>query len=233
MTSPHAKIRASFDQPILFRTTNAEVYKTTLMTGSLWLRSDEYYRQVDDRIRRDESEGVNESKITVPLRIHPENGSSIEISGPGRIGQRIQPHYILSLHGSSISEGQLRSFGGCTFGIKNISKLSAEVLYRASLILNCAGYRFGPVSYRYATLALSHSHNGSSAICIGGAPPVYLNPWNTDVLTKQPIRPLTEQDEWRIVIFTDGYLKDNVDTPLQIKVDLSHFYAYQPFETDS
>jgi hypothetical protein len=57
-------------------------------------------------------------------------------------------------------------------------------------------------------------------------PPLYLDPLNTDVLRKQPIRPFIEQDEWRIVIFTEGYLNDDPHAPLQIQVDPSHFYPY-------
>ncbi len=64
-------------------------------------------------------------------------------------------------------------------------------------------------------------------MCIGGNPPVYLNPLNTDVLRKRPIVPFIEQDEWRIVILTNGYLGDDPNAPLQLNVDPSNFYAYQ------
>jgi hypothetical protein len=116
-------IRADLDAPILFRTTSANVYEATLATGSLWLRSDQYYREIEDEARKDDTEGVNGGKLTIPFRLQPENGPAIEIRGSGQIAQKIVPHYILSMHGSSISEGQLRSFGECSFGIKNISKL--------------------------------------------------------------------------------------------------------------
>jgi hypothetical protein len=94
-------------------------------------------------------------------------------------------------------------------------------------MLKCVGYRYGAVYYQYAALALSHHQIGSSAMSLGGAPPVYLNPLSTDVLRKQPVMPFIEQDEWRIVIFTEGYLEDDPTAPLRINVDPSHFYAYQ------
>lgn len=219
-------IDSDFDEPILFRTTSADVYKSTLETGSLWLRSDCYYREIEDEARRDNSEGISSAKITVPLRFHPKNGYPLEITGTGSIGQQIRSHYILSLHGSSISEAQLSAFGGHIFGIKSISKLSAEILYRSSLVLKCDGYRFGAVYYRHATLALSHHQQGSAAMCLGGSPSVYLNPLDTDVLRKDPVTPFIEQDEWRIAIFTNGYLEGDSSIPLPINVDPLHFYPY-------
>lgn len=227
MTSKSLKlIDADLDQPILFRTTSGANCDSALTSGSLWLRSDSYYRQIEDKARNDISEGINSAKTTIALNIEIPNGPVVQIKGPGAIGQQIIPHYILSLHGTSISQDQIASFGGHSFGIRNIIKLSAEVLYRASLLLDCTGYRYGPVSYRYATLALSYSQFDSSAISLGGPPPIYLNPLNTDVLTKQPIAPFIEQDEWRIVIFTRGYLEDDPNAPLKLNVDPSYFYEY-------
>jgi hypothetical protein len=155
MDKQRQPIDADFDEPILFRTTNAEVYKATLSTGSLWLRSDQYYREIEDQARRDEFEGLNSSKLTIPLRIQIPNGPFIHIEGSGDVGQQIVPHYILSLHGTSISHEQLASFGECTLGIKSLSKLSAEILYQSSLRLKCHGYRFGQVFYQRTP----HWHN--------------------------------------------------------------------------
>jgi hypothetical protein len=171
-------------------------------------------------------EGVNTSKLTIPLRIQIPNGPFIHIEGSGDVGQQIVPHYILSLHGTSISHEQLASFGECTLGIKSLSKLSAEILYQSSLLLKCHGYRFGQVFYQHAALAQSHTQIGAAAIKLGGAPPAYLNPLNTNVLRKKPIKPFIEQDEWRVVVFTEEYLNDNPHSPLQINVDPSYFYRY-------
>lgn len=226
-------ISADLGEPILFRTTGTDVYDATLTTGSLWLRSDRYYTQIEDEARRDQSEGINVGKLTAPLRIQPKNGVEIVFRGEGQVGQQIVPHYIVSLHGSSIFHEQLRLFGGYTFGIKSISKLAAEILYQSSKMLKCVGYRYGQVFYQYASLAQSNIQTGGSAICIGGEPPIYINPLNTDVLRKQPVKPFIEQDEWRIVIFTDGYLEDDAIAPLRINVDVSHFYAYQRADEDS
>ena len=226
MSKQRSHIAADLDQPILFRTTNAANADAALASGSIWLRSDAYYRQIEDQCRSDDCEGVKFAKVTIPLRVHVPNGPNIEIRGPGSIGQEIVPHYILSLHGSSISKVQLDAFGPKTFGIRNVAKLSAEILYRASLTLDCSGYRYGPVSYRSATLALSQISVGASAIQLRSAPPLYLNPLATDVLVKRPVAPFIEQDEWRIVIFTRKYLSNDVNAPLKLEVEPVHFYPY-------
>jgi hypothetical protein len=130
------------------------------------------------------------------------------------------------MHGSSISQTQLTAFGEYTFGVRNIAKLSAEILYRASQTVPCVGYRYGAVYYQHATLALSHSQIGSSAMQVAEKPSVYLNPLNTSVLRKQPVVPFIEQDEWRIVILTTGYAGEDPMAPLKINVDPAHFYPY-------
>jgi hypothetical protein len=221
------KIFADIEEPILFRTTNATVYEATLNSGSLWLRSDRYYREIEDQVRKDDGEGIDSGKTTIPLQFDLPGNSSIAISGDGLIGQEIVPHYILSMHGPSISVEQLHLFGGNTFGIRTISKLSTEILFRSSHLTKCVGYRFGAVYYQYATLARSLRSFGGPAIRLTDNPPVYLNPLITDVLRKLPVKPFIEQDEWRIVIFTKGYLSDDPEMPLRINVDPSHFYPYQ------
>ena len=217
MSKAKPTIRSEAEQPIFFRTTSAHVYESTLKTGSLWLRSDQYYRNLEDKIRSDPSEGINSSRLALPLRFEVESGPFITIQGSGEVGQQIVPHYVLSLHGTSITSAQLASFGGYTFGIKCLSSLSAEILDRASSLLECDGCRFGQVSYKYPALAVSRSHVGA-AIGLSEFPPMYLNAWSTDVLRKQPTKPFIEQDEWRIVIFTKGYLNANPHVPLQINV---------------
>ena len=202
------------------------MYESSLETGSLWLRSDQYFRNIDDEARKDRSEGANGGKTSVPLCFKPDNGPQIIIQGDGQIGQEIRPHYIFSLHGPSISTEQRLALGGCTFGIKIISKLSAEILYRCSQEIECVGYRYGQVYYQFAPLSQSCNSERSTVINLGGKPPVSLNLLNTDVLRKQPLSPFIEQDEWRIVVFTDGYVQNDPNCPLQIQVSPSHFYPY-------
>jgi hypothetical protein len=226
MSTSRTSLEVDFDEPIVFRTTSSDLCDAALKTGSIWLRSGYYYRNLEDKIRKDDSEGTNGSTLTIPLRPRVANGPQLEICGTGQIGKEIAPHYILSLHGPCLAPEQLRSFGEYSFGIRSISKLSAEVLYRSSLVLKCVGYRYGQVSYQYAPLALSHSYVGTSAICIGGTPPAHLNPMNIDVLRKRPILPFVEQDEWRIAIITEGYLGGDPMLPLMINVDPKQFYAY-------
>lgn len=221
------RVSADLGDPILFRTTNDEVYRAALQEGSLWLRSADYYRQLEDQVRRDHMEGVSGGRTTIPLRLGFQNENNmLDIQGSGTIGQVIVPHYVLSLHGTSISPAQLQSFGGHTFGIRSLFKLTMEVFHQASQIIDCHRYRFGAVSYRYTALAQARAVTGSGAIQLSEKPPLYLNPADTDVLRKLPVMPFVEQDEWRVVIFTNGYVDGDVNAPLKIKVRPSHFYPY-------
>lgn len=219
-------VQTDDDRPIVFRTTSSDVYGRTVEEGSLWLRTSEFFRRVEDQARSDLGEGINATILGVPLRFKPPRGSKILIQGEGKIGQVIVPHYILSLHGAGISPEQRMLFGGCTFGIKCIAKLSAEILYRSSNIVKVTGYRFGQVAYHHTALVRSHTSTGA-AIGLGGNPPEYLRSINTDVLRKDPVSPFIAQDEWRIVIFTEGVYKDDPNVPLEINVDPGHFYDYR------
>jgi hypothetical protein len=225
MISIHSPIQSEFEEPILFRTTDRNVYDATLSNGSLWLRSGKYYRDLEDQIRRDISEGGNYGRVTLPLQLLEENAPQLTISGTGDIGEELPPHYILSLHGPSISEEQRASFGGCTFGIKCITTLTAEIVFRCSSLLRCVAYRYGPIRYQYGTLSRSRRGIGAP-ICLAHNPPAYLTLVNTDLLRKAPVRPFIEQDEWRIVLMTDGYLDGDGDVPLKLNVDTLNFYPY-------
>lgn len=186
----------------------------------------ERLRELEDAVPCDRSEGVNSTKLRLALRFQRPTGPSIQLSGDGNVGQQIAPHYILSLHGASISLEQRQSFGGNTFGVRSLSRLSAEILCRASKLVDVRGYRFGPISYRYTALKRSYSGFGAP-ICVGGIPSEFLVSVDTDVLRKDPVKPFVDQDEWRVVIFTNGYYKDNPKAPLELKVDPKHFYGYQ------
>lgn len=225
-TPPNACV--DMHEPLVFRTTSAEIYKSTTESGTIWLRSGAYNRALEDKVRNDELEGVN-AGASVPLRMKM-GGVALQMEGPGAIGQEIRPHYLMSLHGPSISTAQRNAFGSHTFGVRRLSRLSAEVLCQASKQIRSTGYRFGQVSYQFVPLGLSYFANGSP-IGLGGNPPVSFGPLNTDVLRKRPVAPFIEQDEWRIVIFTDGYLLNDADAPLRIAVDPSHFYPYAGIES--
>jgi hypothetical protein len=209
-------------EPLVFRTTSAEVY-TKSLTGSLWLRSGQYYRELEDGIRNDPLEGVSSGTTSVPLTIRV-GGTSFRIQGNGSIGQVISPHYLVSFHGTSISAAQRREFGGHTFGVRSLSRLSVDVLFQVSQQIRCSGYCFGQVSYQHTALTLTLFSPGA-AINLGGDPPLSLGALNTNVLRKRPVAPFIEQDEWRIVIFTDGYLGNDAATALKICVARSHFYS--------
>lgn len=226
MNTPLSPIHTDLGEPILFRTTSKQVYESTLETGSIWLRSDKYYRELEDNVRNDASESGNPGTTSVPLRIATPNGPEIDIHGPGQVGQFVAPHYLVSLHGSSIAPSERDAFGGHTFGVRSLSRLSAEILYQCSRQIRCVGYRFGHVAYQYAAFAIMLQSNGGAAIQIGDNPAHFLNPINTEVLRKRPIKPFIDQDEWRIVVFTDGYIGGDPSVPLKINVEKTHFFPY-------
>jgi hypothetical protein len=170
------------------------LYQSTLETGELWLRSNKYYQNIEDAVRVDKGEGVNSSKVEFPLSLKTDNDVTINISGDGKVGQEIVPHYIISLHGTSISNTQRMDFGGYTYGIKSLSKLSAQVLYETSKIIDVAGYRFGQVAYQNTALMQTQNKNGS-IVGLTDVPPHYLSVLNTDVLRKEPVLPFIEQEE--------------------------------------
>src|SRR5690606_16024325 len=103
---------------------------------------------------------------------------------------------------------QRKEFGGFTFGVRNLARLSVEILFQVSQQITCTGYRYGQVFYQHSALAVSPFGSGAP-IHLGGNPPLSLGPANQDVLRKRPIHPFIEQDEWRIAIFTDGYLRND------------------------
>lgn len=218
-------IQSKQDRPIIFRTMTRDVYNSTYKNGSIWVRSEKYYQDIEDLARKDAAEGINGTRTIIPLKFN--NGVPIEIRGDGVIGQYIVPHYIISFHGTSISEMEQYKFGGCTLGIKCFASLAAEILYEVSKMVFATGYRYGPVSYMHTSLTLSQFPNGA-AMNIPGNPPLFLKSIDTDVLRKYPVRPFIEQDEWRIVIFTKEYYKNDPMEPLKINVDPSHFYEYLP-----
>lgn len=216
------EILAEPNQPILFRTTTAEVCDATLETGSLWLRSAEYYQRIEDQARKDNAEGLNASRGTVPLQV-----GNLTVYGDGLIGQTILPHYILSLHGTSISKEQVRGFGSHTFGVKNAFKLTMEVIHEVSKVLDCTGFRFGQVAYQYTALMETASPLGGAPIQFGDNPSRYLTVHSSDALRKLPIDPFIQQDEWRVVLFTNGYVDNDPAAPLRLSVRKSHFYPYK------
>lgn len=218
-------IQARLDRPIIFRTVGESVYTSTLETGSIWLRSSHYYRSIEDKARVDKSEGVNGTKCLFPLNFKPKSAQALSLRGSGSVGCEIIPHYIISLHGTSIADHVRRGFGGRTMGVRCIAHLSTEVLYQASKQLTVTGYRFGQIAYQYTSLCMSHNM-AAAAIKLDGNPAVAIKSINTDVLRKEPVEPFILQDEWRIAIFSSGYLNDDPNEALKINVDPNNFYEY-------
>lgn len=222
---PTAKIKTKFDRPIIFRTCEKVVYESTLKTGSIWMRSSHYYRNIEDIARQDKSEGINGTQALFPLNFSPDSAQALTLTGDGSVGQEIIPHYIMSMHGTSVSEDARKGFGDYTLGIHCIADLAAEILYQASKKLSVHSYRFGQVSYQRTSLCQSYSGPGA-AIKLAGNPSVFIKSINTDVLRKDPVEPFISQDEWRIAIFPTNYLNDDWREPLKLNVDPSHFYPY-------
>lgn len=219
------KLQTKFDRPILFRTCARDVYESTLATGSIWMRSSHYYRNIEDLTRQDRSEGVNSTQTLIPLHFAPDFAQHVSFKGPGTIGQEIIPHYITSMHGINIRENLRQEFGGYTLGIVCIADLAAEILYQSSKALAVTSYQFGQVAYQRTALAQSFSPAGS-AIQLTGKPSVYIKSINTDVLRKDPVEPFISQDEWRIAVFPSSYINNDWNEPLKINVDPKHFYRY-------
>ncbi|MCZ6566189.1 MAG: hypothetical protein O6852_08680 [Gammaproteobacteria bacterium] len=170
-------------------------------------------------------EGINVAKSKFPLHFNPKTASPLTIEWSGTIGCEIVPHYIMSMHGTSISGERQNKFGTHTLGVRNIFKLAVELFYKASKQIDVTGYRYGPVSYQYTSLIMS-LNGGSSAIGLNCDPPVYVKSIDTNVLRKVPIEPFISQDEWRIVIFPREYLNGDSNEPLKINVDPNNFYEY-------
>lgn len=218
-------LQTDIDRPLLFRTVDKDVYQNTIENGSVWLRSSHYYREIEDQARSDQTEGINGTKSSMPLQFKAAKGNSVRIEGPGIIGCEIIPHYIMSLHGAAISDDCRHEFGGYTFGVKCIRRLSAEILYQASRQIDVHGYRYGQVAYQYTALSMSYDRR-NVAIGLGGNPEVGVKSLDTDVLRKEPVEPFIFQDEWRIVIFPLKYLDNDSMKPLKINVSPEHFFEY-------
>jgi len=216
--SEQYQIASAVGAPILFRTTNEEVRRAALETGSLWLRSAQYYAASEDQVRNDATEGMSASRATVPLRF-----GEVEFARVGTVSRQTVPHYILSLHGACISKEQHSSFGGCSFGIRERWRLAMAIYYEVVKQIDCTGFRYGPVNYRHGLLGLMRNRVGEPIQLPGD---LYLGPEDADFLTKPPIRPFIEQDEYRIAMFTDGYIDNDINAPLKINVPTSHFYPY-------
>ena len=210
------------------------VFESTVTTGSVWLRSDEYYRRIEDEARRDLKEGFTAGGCTVPLSLPtgPAGGRFI-VEGEGSVGQFLPPHYILSLHGSCISTDQRASFGGYTLGVKSVSRLAHDIAQQAGPVVGDQRVGFGPVFYRRTALSVTTRPIDGAAIVFGD-PRMHLTVWEPDpsatdatrYFRKDPVWPFIEQDEWRIVLLTDRYVDDDPDAPLRLTVDPAHFYRY-------
>jgi hypothetical protein len=221
-------IKTNYDEPILFRTLkDKDVYENTKEKGSLWLRTGEYYQQLEDKIRSDKLEGVSAANPTFQLAIKTENNVEFNIicDESSTLSQTNIPHYIISLHGTNISKEQHTDFGAMTLGIKSLSSLMKEVVAEVSKSVDVIKCSYGPVKYQYAALKLSRSSQGSN-IELSETPPMHLKIFNSDTLRKRPIEPFISQDEWRIVVFIKSYYKDDPELALKINVRASNFYPY-------
>lgn len=220
-------IKSDFDEPFLFRTASKFVCNNTLNNGELWLRTNLYYQKIEDKARVDNKEGFSGSKIEFPIEVKSDNDVFIELSGDGTgsMGTNVAPHYIISLHGTSISKQQHVDFGGVTFGIKSFSVLTKQIVEAASKQIRVLGYQSGPVAYQFTALTQTKNRN-EALIEITEQPPHYLRTIDRTALRKEPILPFIEQDEWRIVIFSDSFVKNDPEAPLVLKVDRDLFFEY-------
>ncbi len=228
MLNPLNPIAAEMDSPILFRTVNFEVYEQTLTRGSIWLRSDAYYRALEDEVRRDTGEGFSAGTTSLPLRIpltsDDGNVQEMLLSGSGKTGQFLKPHYIMSMHGSSISVVEREKFGGYTLGIRSPGQLSNELSEKAEAHVSVVEWVCAQVMYLRPALTLTRCPLGGAPIQLGSD--TFLSTCGRNALWKDPVSPFIEQDEWRLVIFVDHYLNGDPMAPLKLNVDASNFYRY-------
>jgi hypothetical protein len=219
------EIQSDIGQPIVFKTTTEPVYRSTLQAGESWLRSDEYYRQLEDQVRGDSLESSSPGRTTVPLSVSNPGGASLHFSGEGFLAERLPAHYIMSFHGTSIAEAERRGFGGYTFGVKNIMLLASAVLLKCSTQIGCFGYNWNQINYQFSGLQISDQIDGAP-IVFGDNPPRCFRTLAPNAFRKRPVQPFIDQDEWRIVIWTNGYLNSDPMLPLRIIVPAPHFYPY-------
>ena len=220
-----AIVNTKLDEPILFRTVKNDVYPHTLSGGSIWLRTNVFYQELeaDDLSREDRFEGINVSGLFTEFNF--EGGMRIKCEHGGLLGTEHPTHYVMSLHGLNIKEEIRLGFGGNTLGIKSLVDLANDVLQQASKQINVSQCGYGQVSYQYLGLKRTRANTTGKIIgyYVDGIPEALVQ-YNPNVMTKIPIEPFIGQDEWRIILQTDKPLNDDPMEPLKINVDPSHFY---------
>jgi hypothetical protein len=223
MASPLTSVQSDLELPLVFRTTTEKVYRSTTDTGEIWLRSDEYFRKFEDKVRNDELESLSAGKHRFPLRLP--SGPLQQIEGDGHLAESLAPHYILSLHGTSIAEPIRQEFGGFTFGVTSIDLLARHVFSECSKRISCHQWNWNQVVYQHSALRISADEKGAP-FQFANDPSRCLRIYNPHAFKKRPVYPFTEQDEWRIVIWTNGYLNEDPNAPFKVRVPPSLFYRY-------
>jgi hypothetical protein len=232
MARPMSLIQSDLDRPVLFRTTTESVYRSTTDNGEIWLRADEYFRRLEDKVRNDELESASAGKHQFPLNLNPPSSHAVHLTGNGHIAESPKPHYILSLHGTSIVEETRKGFGGFTFGIRNIDLLARHIFEECRKQITCNQWNWDQVRYQHSALRISEDGKGA-AIQFGDGQSRALRVFDVSPFRKRPIPPFTQQDEWRIVMWSEGYLKGDSKEPLIVRVPPSLFYRYLEAAVDS
>lgn len=219
------RIQADLGLPILFRSTCEVAYRSSTENGEIWLRSDAYFRELEDRVRNDHAESLNIGSTRLELSFETYSGLQTRIQGDGGIGEALSAHYMISLHGSSIAAETREEFGGFTFGIKNIDLLARHIFEECKRQIDCEAWAWNQVSYQYSALQVTDDGSGAG-IRLGENPSRNLKVFNAHPFKKRPVLPFILQDEWRIVIWTKGYLNGSTAEALKIRVPPSLFYRY-------
>lgn len=217
-------IKTETNQLLVFRTCEKEVYDFAMNTGSLWLRTSHYYQSIEnDIVREDKLEGLSTAKISLPLIFESSRSNITTIEGEGFVGENPKKAYIISFHGISIEKKTKRGFGPKTFGIYNIEKFISDILIEAKKQLNIESYIFGKVIYQYSPVFISSSNLGGS---LKLNKVEHLSVFDQNILRKRPIEPFILQDEFRLVLFVDEYINNNMNSILKINVSNNNFYDY-------
>lgn len=220
MTNPKTSVQSNLDYPLIFRTSTESVYRSTTENGEIWLRSDECFRSLEDKVRNDALESLSAAGHKFPLLV-----SNLHLEGDGNLSEEFLPHYILSLHGTSIKDEVRRGFGGFTFGVKNIDLLARHIFEECRKQIACTQWEWAPIAYQYSALKISEDQTGAP-IQVGHDPSRFLGVWRPSPFRKRPIPPFIYQDEWRIVLRTNGYINRDSSVPLKVRVPPSLFYEY-------
>ena len=204
-----AKLKFDVGLPQLYRSTNESVYNKTVNEGVLWLRTDQYLRDLEEEeisARADDEEG------RIILSAFGDHGigkiEPMREDAVAKMGWNTEKHYILSLHANNADIPKLykRFSATHTFCIRNVIELSQEIVYELNrkfpyYSINSSVHQVTYLQYARAWQSeMNKNDSGEKEMNVYFVPSVSnaVNP----IAVKHPY--FGYQDEWRItVVFKD------------------------------